>query len=74
MKWLIKFRCLDIHHTHTHTQWSTFLQVQSLVPWLSVVLKLLKEAQEVAQDFTDKVTDHMAVYVYSSSCIQPCAS
>ncbi len=31
------------------------IQAQSPVPWLTVVLQLLQEAQEVTQDFIDKV-------------------
>ena len=31
------------------------IQVQSPVPWLSAVLHLLQEAQEITQDFIDKV-------------------
>lgn len=31
------------------------MQIQSPVPWLSVVLQWLQEAQEITQDFIDKV-------------------
>ena len=33
------------------------VQVKSLVPWVSKVLQLLQNMLELAQDFTDKVTD-----------------
>ena len=51
-----QFQVLHVEHTHTSPHTLPFCaQVQSPIPWLSAVLRLLKEAQEIAQDFTDKV-------------------
>ena len=44
---------------------TSHMQIQSPVPWLSIVLQWLQEAQEITQDFIDKVNiyiDEVNIY------------
>lgn len=61
-KWL----CLSEYGSN-HYQVTNQLQVHCAVPWLSHVIVLLQQTQEIAQDFLNKVTvTHLPLFTLST--------
>ena len=48
----------------SHYEVNNMIQVQSAVPWLSSVLRWFQEAQELTQDFIDKVRAPIRIPVH----------
>ena len=50
----------------SHYEVNNMIQVQSAVPWLSSVLRWFQEAQELTQDFIDKVRAPIRIPVHNT--------
>ena len=53
----------------SHYEVNNMIQVQSAVPWLSSVLRWFQEAQELTQDFIDKVRAPIRIPVHDTCVV-----